>query len=89
MRERERERGRASYVQVSKTCTSTVTVTVVRSEISMQLSLDNMSAVAERTVNLRIPKLVRVMCHRCAPAEFKRKSRKSFEKIQPLIRVIL
>ena len=79
----------ANCVQVSKACTGTVTVTVIRSEISMQLSLDNMSAVAERTVNLRIPKLVRVMCHRCAPAEFKRKSRKSFEKIQPLIRVIL
>ena len=53
----------ASCVQVSKACTGTVTVTVIRSEISMQLGLENMATVAERTVNLRSPKLVRIMCH--------------------------
>ena len=53
----------ASCVQVSKACTGTVTVTVIRSEITMQLTLENVSAVAELTVYLRIPKLVRIMCH--------------------------
>ena len=47
-----------------------ILITVTRMEVTVQLILDGVTAVAESAVGLREPIFVRIVSHVCVPAEW-------------------